>query len=163
MVRHSFCLALVTFCSMAGFASITNLQDVININLTSNNLERLPVRDLTTPDTAFLGFTRGLLQGNFTNYLYCLTPELQLEAIGTTNLALVTTQQCESFALDSLELQYTNHVLTVAQLTNINSKVMIYAQMISARVGRVDNEAMKVFFSPTNGIWKISSWDVEKK
>lgn len=69
---------------------ITNVEALVNLELTPEVVARLPSRSQATPGDVFMGFTRGLIEGNYADCFYLFSNETRYELTGTNVIEAVS-------------------------------------------------------------------------
>lgn len=77
---------LAWFCLLAN-ATITNITQCLNLELTKERLAEFPDKDNSSPQNCILGFVKGAVCGDYLSFLTPLSDDVRIEETGTSVLS----------------------------------------------------------------------------
>ncbi len=141
---------------------LTNVTALIGVQLTTNEIARLPSCDATSPDAVFLGTIKALRTGNLrelyyhfeTNYLYSLT--------GYYNSQSVPTENATSFQTVMIDTNFSNLVITAYSMATSNQVLRVSSSLQENYTSRTLNTPFVLTLRVNANEWKIVSYDDDK-
>ena len=141
---------------------LTNATDLVGVQLTANEITRLPSCDATSPDTVFLGTIKALRTGNLrelyyhfeTNYLYSLTGHYDLQSIPDATIS--------SFQTVMADTNFSNVVISVYSTANSNQVLRVTSSLQENYLSRTLTEPLILNLRSCPNGWKIVSYDDDK-
>ena len=141
---------------------LTNATALVGIQLTDNEIARLPSCDETSPDTVFLGTIKALRTGNLrelcyhfeTNYLYPLTGYHDLQSIPDAIIS--------SFQTVMTDANFSNVVIAAYSMVNSNQVLRVATSLQENYLNRTLTEPLILNLKLYPNGWKIVSYDEDK-
>lgn len=141
---------------------LTNATALIGVQLTANEIARLPSCDATSPDTVFLGTIKALRTGNLrelyyhfeTNYLYSLTGHYDLQSISDATIS--------SFQTVMTDTNFSNVVIVAYSMANSNQVLRVTSSLQENYLRRTLTEPLILNLRAYPNGWKIVSYDDDK-
>ena len=158
-IMTSFVCALLCFTACA---TITNIAQCLNLELTAACLSQFPFRDNSNPQNSLLGFVRGSLTGDYLSFLTPLSDAMRVDEAGVSDLAQVTPSMTNQFYAFVTSAGFSNHVVCAycEIMTNgaIRSKTFIRSQRgLMTKTNEVQTVIRQI-----DGSWRIVEWDVDE-
>jgi hypothetical protein len=139
-------------------AQTTNIQELLNVELTPQIVQDFPRRDATSPECVFLGFFRGAFLGDYKDFLFHFTDSNRLESAGTTNLDAISEAYTHRFLANALTISFTNIMLKSFCLTNMQGHTRIISDVYSKKGILERTEPYILDLTSTNETWKIETF-----
>ena len=141
---------------------LTNATALVGVQLTANEIARLPSCDATSPDTVFLGTIKALRKGNLrelyyhfeTNYLYSLTGYYDLQNIPNATIS--------SFQTVMTDTNFSNVVIVAYSMANSNQVLRVTSSLQENYLSRTLTEPLILNLKSFPIGWKIVSYDDDK-
>ena len=141
---------------------LTNATALVGVQLTTNEIARLPSYDATSPDTVFLGTIKALRTGNLrelyyhfeTNYLYSLTGQYDLQSIPDATIS--------SFQTVMSDTNFSNVVISAYSTANSNQVLRVTSSLQENYLSRTLTEPLILNLRSYPNGWKIVSYDDDK-
>ena len=141
---------------------LTNATALVGVQLTTNEIARLPSCDATSPDTVFLGTIKALRTGNLrelyyhfeTNYLYSLTGYYDLQNIPNATIS--------SFQTVMTDTNFSNVVIVAYSMANSNQVLRVTSSLQENYLSRTLTEPLILNLKSFPHGWKIVSYDDDK-
>lgn len=141
---------------------LTNVTALVGVQLTTNEIYRLPSCDATSPDTVFLGTLKALRTGNLrelyyhfeTNYLYSLTGFHDLQSIPGAVIS--------SFRTVMTDTNFCSVVIAAYSMANSNQVLRITSSLQENYLSRALIEPLILNLRSYPNGWKIVSYDDDK-
>lgn len=141
---------------------LTNASDLVGVQLTTNEIARLPSCDATSPDTVFLGTIKALRTGNLrelyyhfeTNYLYSLTGYYDPQGIPA--------ETTSSFQTVMIDTNFNNVVISAYAMTNSNQILRVMSSLQENYSSRTLTGSLILNLRSYANGWKIISYDDDK-
>lgn len=141
---------------------LTNATALVGVQLTTNEIARLPSCDATSPDTVFLGTIKALRTGNLrelyyhfeTNYLYSLTGYYDLQNIPNATIS--------SFQTVMIDTNFSNVVIVAYSMANSNQVLRVTSSLQENYLSRKLTELLILNLKSFPNGWKIVSYDDDK-
>lgn len=141
---------------------LTNATALVGVQLTTNEIARLPSCDATSPDTVFLGTIKALRTGNLrelyyhfeTNYLYSLTGYHDLQNIPNATIS--------SFQTVMTDTNFSNVVIMAYSMANSNQVLRVTSSLQENYLSRTLTEPLILNLRSFPNGWKIVSYDDDK-
>ena len=141
---------------------LTNATALVGVQLTTNEIARLPSCDATSPDTVFLGTIKALRTGNLrelyyhfeTNYLYSLTGYYDSQSIPSETTA--------SFQTVMGDANFSNVVITAFSVATSNQVLKVSSLLQENYTSRTLNTPFVLTLRANANEWKIVSYDDDK-
>ena len=143
-------------------ATITNIVQCIDQNLTATHLSEFPDRDNSTSQSCLLGFIKGSITGDYLSFLAPLSDTIRIEEAGTSNLTQITSTMTNQFHAFAMAAGFSNHVVR-AYSEAVTNNVIYSTTYIQSQCGLM-NKTNKVYtvIQATGGSWRIVEWDVDE-
>lgn len=143
-------------------AEITNVSQCINVELRRSVLNNINPTNSSTHQTAYLGFIRGMISGDYRTYLFHLTDSVRIEECGTADLHALTPQMMSEFQCFTQSMGYTNHMIKTYCETSTSGVWYVSSLLQSQNGRRIDVSQLDIQFVNTNGEWRVSRWEVDE-
>jgi len=154
-VKTSIIAAGIICCCQA---QTTNIQELLNVELTPQIVQSFPRRDATSPECVFLGFFRGAFLGDYKDFLFHFTDSNRLESVGTTNLDAISASSTNRFYGNALSREFTNMMFISFSKTNIQGSIRVVSNIHSKRGIIESTEPCILDLTITNETWKIKTF-----
>jgi len=150
-------LLLFTVVFYDGFADeFSSPLSLLDKELTPAMAERLPRRDCSTPQRAFLGFLRGLVEGNIRDQLFCLTDDAKKDFANVTNETDISEEKARGLA-EEIKKRGSKIKLESFHATPDTLPTRIVAVISETHGKRTMREKLEFTIIKTNGQYKIST------
>ncbi len=141
---------------------LTNATALVGVQLTTNEIARLPSCDATSPDTVFLGTIKALRTGNLrelyyhfeTNYLYSLTGHYDSQG--------VSAEAAVSFQTVMADTNFSNVVIMSYSVATSNQVLKISSSLQENYTSRTLNTPFVLTLRANANGWKVVSYDDDK-
>ena len=165
MVKTSLMLVMVAsivLINRVDGENITNINQCININLTSDVLDRFPTNTTSTVQNCVLAFVKGSVTGDLKTFASPFSDEIRALEFGISRLDTIPVSASNEFSV--LMSSVSNCTSKVIVYTEITNNSLIKANIILHRQGDNynRNEVVRLDISQTNNIWRIVCWDVDE-
>lgn len=153
-------MVVVFATAMIGFSvsAYTNLQQLVNVRITPEVLAQMPTNDYSTPQMTVLSFERAMRTGDCTNLFDCCSLDYNLQNLGTTNIADISSSKIVEAMSFVTNLQDCVNVKVVEE--NISpSNVVIKIKVHESRSGNLIESGDRLDIRRVDGEWKIYAWD----
>ena len=143
-------------------ATITNIVQCLNLELTADRLSQFPFRDNSTPQNSLLGFVRGSITGDYLSFLTPLSDAVRVDEADVSDLSQVTQSMISQFHTFVTSSGFSNHVVCAYSeiATNNTIRSKIYIRSRRALMNKT-NEVQTVM-QQIDGSWRIIEWDVDE-
>ena len=136
-------------------SQITNIYDMLDVQLTSNIFARITAQDGTTPDCAFLGSVRAFFLGNANDVKFYFTDNLWEASTGLPPNAAITEAQSSTFRDMMCDGGVSNQVFISFSRSTTN-EAQIIDSVLTDRLGvRVTTNSFKFILVYTNSAWRV--------
>lgn len=152
----------IVIAGCAGWASITNLDQCVGVELYGPVVQTLPAYDNSTAERAVLGFLRGTITGDYRMHLTPMCNTLRVENVGRVDLDALSDAQTNAFYQSVHEMEVTSHVVKATSSLVTGSNATISATLRSVGGRMVKTTELRFSIAHTNGEWRIVSWDVDE-
>ena len=153
-------MVVVFATAMIGFSvsAYTNLQQLANVRITPEVLAQMPTNDYSTPQMTVLSFERAMRTGDCTNLFNCCSLDYNLQNLGITNVADISSSKIVEAMSFVTNLQDCVNVKVVEE--NISpSNVVIKIKVHESRSGNLIESGDRLDIRRVDGEWKIYAWD----
>ena len=136
-------------------SQITNINDILDIPLSSNVFAHVAARDGTTPDRAFLGCMRAFFLGNATDVKFHFTDNLWEVSTGLNPNAIIPEGLPSNFQNMMCDGGVSNQVFISFSRLGTNG-TQIIDSTLTGRLGfRVTTNSFKFVFVQINSMWRV--------
>ena len=153
-------LAAATVAAMVGFAAnaYTNMQQLVNVRITSEVLAQMPTNDFSSPQMTLLCFERAMRSGDCTNLFNCCSLAYNFQNLGITNIADLSATKIAEAGNFVTNLQDCINVKVVEENCS-PSNVVIKVKVHESRLGNLIESGDRFDIQCVDGQWKIYAWE----
>ena len=147
-------VASSTTCLAQDIAAFTNRV------LTPAVMVDVPARPTASPEAVSLGFLRVLVCGNFLDGVFLLNDAQRIKAVGTSDLAAVSSNRIQRASTEWGAVAGTNFVITGYTFrTNQADSVTVTFSFTEGASNTNNPEQTSIDLIRIGSEWKISNWD----
>ncbi len=136
-------------------SQITNICDILDVQLTSNVFACITAQDGTSPDCSFLGSVRAFFLGNANDVKFYFTDGLWKAATGLEPNAPITEAQSSNFRNVMCDGGVSNQVFISFSRSETNGSHIIDSTLTDRLGSRVTTNRFKFVFVLTNSTWRV--------
>lgn len=144
------------------FATITNIAQCLNLELTAERLSQFPFRDNSTPQNSLLGFVRGSITGDYLSFLTPLSDSARVDEAGVSDLSQVTQYMTDRFYTFVVASGFSNHVVCAHSEVTSNDTIVLKTSIHSRRGLMNKTNEVQTIMRQIGGSWRIVNWDVSE-
>lgn len=142
--------------------SLTNASALVGVQLTTNEIARLPSCDATSPDAVFLGTIKALRTGNLRELYYHFETNYLYSFAGCYDAQSVPAETASSFQTVMTDAAFSNVVITAYSMAASNQFLRVSSLLQENYSSRtLTNPFVLTLHLGANG-WKIVSYDDDK-
>ena len=165
MVKISLMLVMVAsvvLINRVDGEDITNINQCINTNLTSDVLDRFPTNTSSTVQNCVLAFVKGSVTGDLKMFAAPFSDEIRALEFGISRLDTIPASASNEFSVLMLSVSNcTNKVISYNETTN-NGLIRVDITLHRQGVNYNRAEMSHLDIVQTNNAWYIISWDVDE-
>lgn len=161
MVKKIFCVMAWSVVFAALGQQYTNVLQVLNTPLTTENMSLIATSDHSTPDRLFLSFLKSSVQGDLPAFLSLFTDAYLASEFGVTDKNAFTNEDTLDFQQFLSGSSVTNRTLVAYSCTISGNVANVTARINLSTANRLLDEDVEMTFIHANGDWKISQWQGE--
>lgn len=158
-----FIVLVVSFTSVTCLADpLTNVNSLVGVPLTTNEIIQLPSRDAASPDTVFLGTVRALRMGCLRDLFYHFETNYLFNVTGCYNQDDIPLETVLSFQAVMNDDNFSNVVITAYSTATSNQFVRVAASLQENHISRTFIEPLSLTLHQSSSGWKIVAYDDDK-
>ena len=158
MVKSFLCAMAWSIVLASSGQQCTNVLQMLNIPLTTENMSMIVTSDHTTPDRLFLSFLKSSARGYLSDFLSLFTDTYLASEFGVIDTNVFSNEDKLDFQQYLIDCSVTNRTLVSYSCTISGNVADVIARMDVCTVNRSTSEDIKMRFIKTNDVWKINQW-----
>lgn len=147
---------LAVFATM-GYASITNLNQVVNVPLNRTVLDEIQSRDFSSPERAYLSFVKACITSNAKDMVAGFKDSEILRMTGDSNPDLMSVEK-QAMMSSVLGASSVSNSVVLSYVVTTNTCVKIEAEIQTKFGGVVETNSYPIGFVKIGNKWKIEKF-----